>query len=70
MPDIPPNMAAGLATELAGLEARLARADAEQRTLLEARISAILATLGVSTKRAQSGGRQTRPDTPPAEARG
>lgn len=70
MPDIPPNMAAALTAELAGLEARLARADAEQRTLLEARISTILATLGVSTKRTQAGGRQTRPDTPPAEARG
>lgn len=47
MPDrIPPNLREAWETELRGLEARLARANDEQRATLERRIGEVRAQLG------------------------
>ncbi len=47
MPDrIPPNMREAWETELRGLEARLARANPEQRATLERRIGEVRTQLG------------------------
>jgi hypothetical protein len=63
-----------LETELAGVEARLARADDAQRAKLENRIAHIREQLGIpapapKTKRA-AGGKETRPEAPGVEVTG
>lgn len=77
MTDLPPNLREAYETELAGLEARLARADSDdQRARLQANIATVRATLGVpaparnGARRAAIGGRQARPADGPDETRG
>ena len=70
---IPENVRAALETELAGVEARLARADDEQRVKLEQRANDIRVALGVAAvekpKRRNAVGRETRPVDPAPEVR-
>lgn len=77
MPDqLPPNLREAYETELAGLEARLARADSDdQRARLQANIDTVRATLGTPAParngaRRAAGGRQARPADGPDETRG
>jgi hypothetical protein len=62
---IPENIRTALETELTGVEARLARANDDQRPKLEARANDIRTQLGVAPeekpKRRNAVGRETRP---------
>jgi hypothetical protein len=71
--DLPDNVRAALETELAGVEARLVRADDVQRVKLEQRANDIRVALGVAVaekpKRRNAVGRETRPVDPAPEVR-